>query len=428
MLKARVRVILEEINEMGKVSMTQEVINKLNIYADAFNQIRDVLNERNRRLFLAETAIEFGYGATSLLSRRTGVAISTIRRGIAELSAQNELRKDGRVRRVGAGRKAVEKIYPDIVEKTKELLDDETYGSPEGGKWISCSLRNVTKSLAEKGISVEKSTVQRIVKDLGYSRQKNRKMEQVGVPHPDRNAQFEFIHSETNQALNRGTPVISVDTKKKENIGNFKNDGTEYRASGCPRRVLDHDFFIPELGKVAPYGVYVLNDNTAFVNLGTSADTGAFSVESIRRWWYTIGKQNFEHTDRLVVTCDCGGSNGFRNRLWKLSLAVLADEIGKKIEVIHYPPGTSKYNKVEHRLFCYITKHWQGKPFVDVQTVVNLIQSTTTDTGLSVACKLDKNIYETGIKVPDKDMDAINIEYIGPHQGWAYIIKPHFSR
>ncbi len=422
------RVILEEINDMGKIGMTQEVINKLNIYADAFNQIRDVLNERDRRLFLAETAIEFGYGATSLLSRRTGVAISTIRRGIAELSAQKELRKDGRVRRVGAGRKAVEKIYPDIVQKTKELLDDETYGSPEGGKWISCSLRNVTKSLAEKGISVEKSTVQRIVKDLGYSRQKNRKMEQVGVPHPDRNAQFEFIHSETNQALDRGTPVISVDTKKKENIGNFKNDGTEYRASGCPRRVLDHDFFVPELGKVAPYGVYVLNDNTAFVNLGTSADTGAFSVESIRRWWYTIGKQNFEHTDRLVVTCDCGGSNGFRNRLWKLSLAVLADEIGKEIEVIHYPPGTSKYNKVEHRLFCYITKHWQGKPFVDVQTVVNLIQSTTTDTGLSVACKLDKNIYETGIKVPDKDMDAINIEYIGPHQGWAYIIKPNFSR
>ncbi len=195
--------------------MTQEVINKLKIYADAFNQMRDVLNEGYRGLFLAETAVEFGYGATSLLSRRTGVAISTIRRGIAELSAQKERRKDGRVRRVGAGRKAVEKIYPDIVQKTKELLDDETYGSSEGGKWISCSLRNVTKSLAEKGISVEKSTVQRIVKDLGYSRQKNRKMEQVGVPHPDRNAQFEFIHSETNQALDRGTPVISVDTKKK---------------------------------------------------------------------------------------------------------------------------------------------------------------------------------------------------------------------
>ncbi len=403
--------------------MTNEVINKLNIYADAFNQVRDVLNERDRRLFLAGIAIQFGYGATSLLSQRTGVAISTIRRGIIELSSQEEPLDDGHIRSAGAGRKPVEEIYPDIVKLTQEILDDETYGSPEGGKWTSCSLRNISKALAEKDIVIEKSTVQRIVKGLGYSRQKNRKMEQVGNPSPDRNEQFEFIHSEIKEALENGIPVISVDTKKKENIGNFKNEGTEYRASGSARPVSDHDFFLPELGKVAPYGVYVLNDNIAFVNLGTSADTGAFSVESIRRWWYTVGRENFWYANRIVVTCDCGGSNGFRNRLWKLSLAALAEEIDKEIEVVHYPPGTSKYNKVEHRLFCYITKHLQGKPLVDVQTVVNLIQSTTTDAGLSVVCMLDKNIYETGVKVADKDIDAIDIEYIGPHHGWSYIIK-----
>ncbi len=402
--------------------MTNEAINRLNIYSDAFNQIRDVLNERDRRLFLAEAAVQAGFGAITILSQRTGVAVSTIRRGIDELSSQKSP-DDGYIRCRGAGRKPVEEIYPDITRTVQEILDDETYGSPEGGKWTSCSLRGISKALADKGICIEKSTVQRIVRELGYSRQKNRKMEQVGAPSPDRDAQFEFIHSQTKEALGDGIPVISVDTKKKENIGNFKNDGTEYRPCGSPRLVSDHDFFMPELGKVAPYGVYVLNNNAAFVNLGTSADTGLFSVESIRRWWYTIGRENFWYAERIVVTCDCGGSNGSKNRLWKLALAELADEIGKEIEVLHYPPGTSKYNKVEHRLFCYITKHWQGKPLADVQTVVNLIQSTTTENGLSVVCMLDKNIYETGIKVTNENFDAIDIDYIGPHHGWSYIIK-----
>ncbi len=402
--------------------MTDEVLNKLKIYSDAYSQVRDVLNERDRRLFLAEIAVQAGFGAITILSQRTGVAISTIRRGIAELSSQ-EAPDDGHIRYSGAGRRSVEEIYPDIKSSVQEILDDETYGSPEGGRWTSCSLRNISKALSEKGIFIEKSTVQRLVKELGYSRQKNRKMEQVGTPSPDRNEQFEFIHSQTKEALNEGVPVISVDTKKKENIGNFKNDGTEYRSCESPRLVLDHDFFIPELGKVAPYGVYVLNNNAAFVNLGTSADTGLFSVESIRRWWYTVGRENFWYCEKIVITCDCGGSNGNRNRLWKLALAGLAEEIGRDIQVIHYPPGTSKYNKVEHRLFCYITKHWQGKPLVDVETVVNLIQSTTTENGLSVVCMLDKNVYETGIKVTNETFDAIDIEYIGPHHGWSYIIK-----
>ena len=402
--------------------MTNEQYEKLNVYADAFQHIREFLNEKERRLFLAEISIQFGYGAGMALSKQTGVSYSTIRRGMKELFS-GETAEDGRVRRRGAGRKTAEEIYPDIIGVTKEILDDETYGSPEGGKWRSRSLRNITKELAEKGIIIEKSTTQRIVKELGYNRQQNRKMEQVGEAVPDRDEQFEFLRSQKDEAMQEGTPVISVDTKKKENLGNFKNNGTEYRPSGSPRRVCDHDFFIPELGKVAPYGVYVLNDNTAFVNLGTSADTGAFSAESVRRWWYAIGRENFGYAKRIVITADCGGSNGYRNRLWKLSLAALADEIGKEIEVIHYPPGTSKYNKVEHRLFCYITEHWQGKPLINVQTVVNLIRSTTTETGLRVACALDKNIYETGIKVTNAEFNAIDIEYIGPHYGWSYIIR-----
>ena len=402
--------------------MTNELYEKLNVYADAFQHIREFLNEKERRLFLAETAIQFGYGAGMALSKGTGVSYSTIRRGIKELLS-GETADNGRVRRSGAGRKAAEEIYPDIMEVTQEILDDETYGSPEGGKWRSRSLRNITKELAEKGIVIEKSTTQRIVKELGYNRQQNRKMEQVGEAVPDRDEQFEFIRSRKDEAMREGTPVISVDTKKKENLGNFKNAGTEYRPSGSPRRVCDHDFFIPELGKVAPYGVYVLNDNTAFVNLGTSADTGAFSAESVRRWWYALGRINFGYAKRIIITADCGGSNGYRNRLWKLSLAALAEEIGKEIEVLHYPPGTSKYNKVEHRLFCYITEHWQGKPLINVQTVVNLIRSTTTETGLRVACTLDENIYETGIKVTEAELSAIDIEYIGPHYGWSYVIK-----
>lgn len=402
--------------------MTNETLNKVLVYADAYSHIRELLNERERRIFLGSGAIQFGYGSISVLSQRTGVAISTIRRGMADSLNEDEW-DCGRVRRIGAGRKPIEETYPDIKVTIQKFLEDETYGSPEGGKWYTSSLRSIAEKLEEKGIHVEKSTVQRIVAEIGYSRQQNRKMEQVGEPDPDKDAQFEFINSQSKEALNDGIPVISVDTKKKENIGNFKNEGTEYRPIGQPRTVLDHDFFIPELGKVAPYGIYVLNNNTGFVNLGTSADTGLFAMTGIRRWWDGIGKINFGYTNRIIILCDSGGSNGYRNRLWKLSLAALADEIGVEFEVLHYPPGTSKYNKVEHRLFCYISKTWQGKPLIDIPTVVNLIQSTTTSAGLNVACTLDLNTYQTGVKVSEEAFDSIDIEYIGPHKGWSYIIR-----
>lgn len=403
-------------------SMKADVMDKVRVYADAYNNVRDFLNEKDRRVFIAQGCLQFGYGSASYLSKLTGVSMPTIRRGMKDLQEPTAT-DSNRIRQLGGGRKPIEVIYPGIHGVVREILETATYGSPEGGKWTSLSLQDISNSLANQGIFAEKSTLVRIVRELGYSRQKNRKMDQVGTPDPDRNVQFEFIQAETDDAIREGVPVISVDTKKKENIGNFANGGTEYRPSGDPRKVYDHDFFTAALCKVAPYGVYVLNNNTAFVNLGTSSDTSMFAVESIRRWWYTVGHCNFAYATKIVVTCDCGGSNAARSHMWKLALAELAEEIGRDIEVLHYPTGTSKHNKIEHRLFCYITENWQGKPLVDIPTAVNLIRSTTTSSGLIVNCMVDDNIYETGIKVSADAFDAIDIEYIGPHKGWSYTIR-----
>ena len=310
--------------------MTAEKLNELRVYADAYLDIRDYLNERERRELLARGCMKFGRGAAYNLSKFTGVSMASIRRGLSDIQSPYKL-EEGRVRVAGGGRKPIEETYPDIFGNVLEILQSATYGSPEGGKWTSLSLQNISDELAERGIIAERSTLQRIVKELGYSRQKNRKMDQVGKPSPDRSVQFDFIQTETEEAIADGIPVISVDTKKKENIGNFKNDGTEYRPKSEPRNVYDHDFFIETLGKVSPYGVYVLNNNTAFVNLGTSSDTATFAVEGIRRWWYAIGRENFAYTTKIIITCDCGGSNGVRNRLWKLALADLAEEIDREI-------------------------------------------------------------------------------------------------
>ena len=271
-------------------------------------------------------------------------------------------------------------------------------------------------------IKVSYRTVGDLLEQLGYSKQANQKMLQVGTPNPNRNEQFEYINNKVKEFIEAGDPVISVDTKKKENIGNFKNNGQEYRKKGDPRRVLDHDFPIPELGKVSPYGIYVINSNTGFVNLGTSHDTAEFAVESISRWWETIGKNTFPNSKRLMITCDCGGSNGCRLHLWKYQLAQFAKRTGLSIHVSHFPPGTSKWNKVEHKLFCYITKSWEGQPLVDVQTAVNLIGSTTTSTGLNVICKADYNDYPLAKKVSDEEYRSIQIDRINPFGDWNYII------
>jgi hypothetical protein len=271
-------------------------------------------------------------------------------------------------------------------------------------------------------------TVGSILDYLGYSKQGNKKMLQVGKPHPDRNAQFEFINTKAKQFIDADEPVISVDTKKKEAIGNFRNNGKAYRKKRDSRKVLDHDFPLPELGKLAPYGIYNLNHNTGFVNLGISHDTAEFAVESISRWWDCLGKNTFPKATKLLITCDCGGSNGYRLKLWKYQLFQLAKRIHLNIHISHLPQGTSKWNKIEHRLFCFISKNWEGKPLIDVKTAVNLIGSTTTKTGLKVICIQDNNVYELAQKVSDDEYNKIALVRIPPFEEWNYIIEGYKTR
>ena len=383
-----------------------------------------LLDERQRRIYLASEALSYGYGGISRVSEISGVSIPTIRQGIAEIQA-GEISENGRIRKEGAGRKRAEDIYPNILESIQNIVDGNTYGNPERVlSWTTLSLHDIQDLLHTKyKIKVSYRTVSTLLEKLGYSKQSNRKMMQIGEPSPNRNEQFEYINNKVKEFIDAGDPVISVDTKKKENVGNFKNNGQEYRKKKDPRKVLDHDFPIPELGKISPYGIYVINSNTGFVNLGTSHDTAEFAVESISRWWETIGKNTFPNQKRLMITCDCGGSNGYRLHLWKYQLSQLAERTGLSIHVSHFPPGTSKWNKVEHRLFCYITKNWQGQPLVDIQTAVNLIGSTTTAKGLKVICKADYNEYPLSKKVSDEDYNSISISRIDPFGEWNYIIE-----
>jgi hypothetical protein len=320
----------------------------------------------------------------------------------------------------------VEENRPEVVEKILEIVNRATYGNPEKVlSYTTESLRKIANTLSEKGIKVSYVTAGKILEDNGYSKQANQKMLQVGEPSPDRNEQFEYINSTAQEYIDRGDPVISVDTKKKENIGNFKSNGQEYRHKKDPRKVLDHDFPLEALGKIAPYGVYNVNKNIGFVNVGTSHDTSEFAVESISRWWETVGKQTYPAAARLYITCDCGGSNNYRVKMWKYQLQQFADRTKMSVHVSHFPPGTSKWNKIEHRLFCYISKTWQGKPLVDVQTAVDLIGSTTTATGLKVLCVRDDTEYELAKKVSDDEFETVNLTSIAPFGTWNYHILPH---
>jgi hypothetical protein len=379
--------------------------------------MKPVLNEKQWRLFLASEAKEYGWGGISEVSRISGVTRTTIRVGLKELESSKAI-DVSRVRKVGGGRHNVGDNIPGIQGYIREIVDGATYGSPEKVlSWTTESLRKIQVSLLEKqGIKVSFKTVGTILKDMGYSKQANQKMLQVGEAHPDRNAQFEFINQKAKDFIDAGEPVISVDTKKKENIGNFKNNGTEYRKNKDPRPVLDHDFPIAELGKIAPYGVYNLNHNTGFVNVGTHHDTAEFAVESISRWWETVGKPTFPKAKKLLITCDCGGSNG--NRLAKLSARMCLE-----VHVSHFPPGTSKWNKIEHKLFCFISRNWQGKPLVDIQTAVNLIGSTATTTGFKVICQTDNTEYKLAKKITDEQFKAIPITKIAPFESWNYMLK-----
>ena len=390
---------------------------------ERIQRMMPLLDERQKRLYLASEAISYGRGGVSLVSRITGMSRTTITKAVGELNNDDKI--NGKVRRSGGGRKIVETNYPDVEEKIRRIVDGKTYGDPMRVlSYTTESLRKLQIELEKDGIIVGHVTIGKILGAMGYSKQVNQKMLQVGEPNPNRNAQFEYINKTAAAYLVAGDPVISVDTKKKEKIGNFKNDGSEYRPKKQPRKVLDHDFPIEELGKIAPYGVYNVNDNIGFVNVGTSHDTSEFAVESISRWWETLGKHTFPNTKTLYITCDCGGSNGNRVRMWKYQLQQFADRTHLKIVVSHFPPGTSKWNKVEHRLFCYIAMNWRGQPLIDVQTAIDLIGATRTTTGLKVICVRDDTEYKLAQKVSDKDFARINIVKIAPFESWNYCILP----
>ena len=408
--------------------MTEELA--LSIAPDSFKRYKDLagLDEKQTRLFFGWVASLLGRGGTKKTSKCFGVGINTVRSGLAEFSGEEQLPDKSRIRRVGAGRKATEVAQPGLREAVQKALEGSSYGDPERVLfWSTLSLRDIQEIVAAQGFKASHVTIGRLISELGYSKQLNQKLLQVGEPHPNRDDQFRFIEATVQSYLAAGLPVISVDCKKKELLGNFKNNGQEYRKSQDPRPVLDHDFMLNELGKVAPYGVYLLNDNTGFINLTKCSDTSEFAVESIRAWWQLYGKEHFPKAKKLLITCDGGGSNGCRVRLWKEQLAVFSEETGLDIMVCHFPPGTSKWNKVEHRLFCYISRNWEGKPLIDVQTMVNYISNTTTKGGLKVACRVDPREYVKGKKVSDEVMNSIALEPIGPFGKWNYVIRGFLS-
>jgi hypothetical protein len=383
------------------------------------------LDERTRRLYLASEALAIGRTGISIVARETGVARPTIVTGIRELQEPGAAPKaTTRIRREGGGRKRTVEKDPGLEEALEELVDPVTRGDPESPlRWTCKSLRVLSAELNRLGHQTSHRMVAELLQAMGYSLQANRKTNEGGT-HPDRNAQFEHI-SETVKAFQAAqSPVISVDTKKKELVGDFKNGGRELRPKGDPENVRVHDFIIPELGKAAPYGVYDVTKNEGWVSVGVDHDTAAFAVQTIGSWWRSMGIEAYPQADELLITADGGGSNGYRVKLWKLELQKLADETGLSISVCHLPPGTSKWNKIEHRLFSFITQNWRGKPLISHEVIVNLIAATQTKTGLKVRCVLDTNTYPKGITVSDEDLANINITRHDFHGEWNYTIRP----
>jgi len=389
--------------------------------------LEGVLNERQRRLYAAAEASVLGHGGVKRVWKATGVARGSILVGLKELKAgavpkpANEPR---RVRRAGAGRKALTEQSPGVREELKRLVEPVTRGDPESPlRWTCKSVRQLARELRVQGYTISHVSVGGLLKELKYSLQGNRKTLE-GSSHPDRNAQFEFINKKAAAALRAGQPVVSVDTKKKELVGRYKNGGKEWRPQGEPEQVNVHDFVDEILGRANPYGVYDLATNTGWVSVGTDHDTASFAVATIRRWWEVMGKAVYPKVKKLLITADGGGSNGSRVRLWKLELQRLADDLALPIHVSHFPPGTSKWNKIEHRLFSHISLNWRGQPLVSHEVIVNLIAATTTREGLSVQAELDTTPYPKGIKVMDKEFAAIHIARNKFHGEWNYTITP----
>ena len=383
------------------------------------------LTERSRRMLAAAEANQLGYGGVSLVSRACGLSRVTITKGLSELAAP-PLSED-RIRRPGGGRRSLTHHDPKLPELLESLVEPLARGDPESPlRWTCKSTRALAKELTDRRHPISHEKVAQLLRTLDYSLQGNRKTEE-GDDHPDRDAQFRHINKEVRLALTQGWPVISVDTKKKELVGNFENDGQQWRKKQTAERVSGHDFPDPSVPRAYPYGIYDLGQNTGFVNVGTDHDTATFAVASIRGWWRHEGQRLYPRATRLLITADGGGSNGYRLRLWKLELQHLANQTGLSIAVCHFPPGTSKWNKVEHRLFSFISSNWRGEPLRDYHTIVQLIANTTTAKGLTVRCRLDRRKYTIGRKVTEEEMAAINITPMRFHGEWNYIIHPDGS-
>jgi len=385
------------------------------------------MDERMRRQWAGAEAAALGWGGLTAVSRATGLALNTIRAGRAELEARRDHPDppvEERIRRPGGGRKPLTQTDPGLRAALSALVDPATRGHPESTlRWSSKSTGKLATELLRQGHRVSDRTVATLLKEEHYSLQANRKTKE-GSSHPDRDAQFGYINQQAIAALKEGRPVVSVDTKKKELVGEYKNSGQEWQPQGKPQTVNVHDFPDKKLGKAIPYGIYDLANNEGWVSVGTNHDTAEFAAASIGRWWREMGRQRFPRATRLMITADGGGSNSSRSRLWKVALQNLADELKLELQVCHFPPGTSKWNKIEHRLFCFITKNWRGRPLTSYQAIVNLIGSTTSKKGLTVRAVLDTNQYETGRKITDKQLAQVNSTPAEFHGEWNYTIRP----
>jgi transposase len=392
------------------------------VVASKFDVIRPYLDERQQRLWLGVEARSLGHGGISAVARAAGVSRATVTRGIKELDEPDAAAPAGRVRRAGAGRKPLTETDPGLAAALERLVDPVTRGDPESPlKWTSKSTRTLADELTGQGHRVSSWTVTKLLHTLGYSLQAATKTRE-GSQHPDRDAQFRYLAGQVNQFMTAGDPVVSVDTKKKELVGNYKNGGREWQPAGEPVETNVHDFIGPE-GKAIPYGVYDVAANTGWVSVGTDHDTSSFAVQTLRRWWRSMGTPIYPAATRLLVCADGGGSNGSRTRLWKVELAALAAETGLEITVCHLPPGTSKWNKIEHRLFSHISLNWRGRPLESHEAIVQLIAATTTRTGLTVHAELDDATYPKGVKITDQQMAALPLHRHEFHGDWNYTLR-----
>ena len=397
----------------GQEKLVQDIARK-------YSNLSETFNERSRRLWAGNESLSIGYAGIEILSQATGLSRSTVIKGMKEITDKRELKN--RIREPGGGRKREVDKKPGIREELIKMVESSTRGDPQCSLlWESKSLRKLSAELREKGYNVSHVLVEKLLHDMEYSLKSNRKMNE-GKSHADRNLQFEHINSMAREFMKEDQPVISIDTKKKELIGNFRNNGKEWKASGEYDEVNVHDFMQLTAGKAVPYGIYDMKLNEGYVNVGIDHDTAEFAVQSIKKWWNFMGRKRYPAAKKLLITADGGGSNGSRVRLWKIELQKFSTETGLEISVCHFPPGTSKWNKIEHRLFSFITKNWRGKPLVSFEVIVNLIANTRTEKGLRVECSIDRDSYEKGIKISSEEMSKLNIKIDEFHGEWNYTI------